>query len=70
MRGLPSILSLCRNKFNKFNNTSAQMLDSIDHMILRLLLNRISDVNSKNWSFCMQLCYGRYFMHVTLPENL
>ena len=32
MRGLPSILSLFRNEFNKFNNTGAQMLDSIYHM--------------------------------------
>ena len=32
MRGLPSILSLFRNKFNKFNNTRAGMLDSIYHM--------------------------------------
>ena len=37
MRGLPSILSLFHNKFNKFNNTRAQMLDSIYHMALRLL---------------------------------
>ena len=37
MRGLPSILLLFRNKFNKFNNTGAQMLDSIYHMTLRLL---------------------------------
>ena len=29
MRGLPSILSLFRNEFNKFNNTGALMLDSI-----------------------------------------
>ena len=29
IRGLPSILFLFRNKFNKFNNTGAQMLDSI-----------------------------------------
>ena len=28
MRGLPSILSLFRNEFQKFNNTSARMLDS------------------------------------------
>ena len=27
MRGLPSILSLFRNEFNKFNNTGAQVLD-------------------------------------------
>ena len=32
MRGLPSILSLFRNEFNKFNNKRAQMLDSIYHM--------------------------------------
>ena len=37
MRGLPSILSLFRNEFNKFNNARARMLDSIYHMILRLL---------------------------------
>ena len=29
MRGLPSILSLFRNEFNKFNNTRMRMLDSI-----------------------------------------
>ena len=29
MRGLPSILSLFCNEFNKFNNTRARMLDSI-----------------------------------------
>ena len=37
MRGLPSILSLFRNEFNKFNNTGARMLDSIYRMTLRLL---------------------------------
>ena len=37
MRGLPSILSLCRNKFNKFNNTGVQMLDSFYHRTLTLL---------------------------------
>ena len=34
MRGLPSILSLFCNEFIKFNNTRAQMLDSIYHMTL------------------------------------
>ena len=29
MGGLPSILSLFPNQFNKFNNTRPQMLDSI-----------------------------------------
>ena len=37
MRGLPSILSLFRNELDKFNNTMAQMLDSIYNMTLRLL---------------------------------
>ena len=32
MRGLPSILSLFRNEFNKFTNTRTRMLDSIYHM--------------------------------------
>ena len=34
MRGLPSILSLFCNEFNKFNNTRARMLDSIYHTTL------------------------------------
>ena len=29
MRGLPRILSLFRNEFNKFNSTGARMLDYI-----------------------------------------
>ena len=36
MRGLPSILSHFRNKFNKFNITGARMLDYIYHMTLKL----------------------------------
>ena len=35
MLGLPSILSLFPNEFNKFENTRARMLDSIYHMTLR-----------------------------------
>ena len=41
MRGLPSILSLFRYGFNKFNNTGARMLYSIYHMTLKLLKNHI-----------------------------
>ena len=37
IRGLPSILSLFRNEFNKLNNTSARMLNSSYHMTLRFL---------------------------------
>ena len=36
MRGLPSILSLFRNEFDKFNNAGARMLYSIYHMALKL----------------------------------
>ena len=32
MRGLPSILFLFHNEFNKFNKTGARMLDSLYHM--------------------------------------
>ena len=39
MRGLPSILSLFPNSFNKFNNTGTQKLDSIYLMTLKLLTN-------------------------------
>ena len=39
MRGLPSILSLFRNEFNKFNNTRARMLDSIYH---HLVMSRVA----------------------------
>ena len=46
MTGLPSILSLFCNEFNKFNNTRALMLDSIYHMTLRLLRNLISAVKT------------------------
>ena len=41
MRGLQSILSLFRKKFNKFNNTEALMLVSINHMTLTLSLPSI-----------------------------
>ena len=46
MRGLPIILSLFRNEFNKFNNTGARMLDSIYHMTLILLWNLIFAVKT------------------------
>ena len=59
MRGLPSILSLFRNEFNKFNSTRARMLDSIYHMKNTLK----SDFWRKNviiLSLCTQRCYGRH----------
>ena len=58
MRRLPSILSLFRNKFNKFNNTRAHMFDSIYHM---------TDTSKSHfWCknvmilLCKQCCYGRH----------
>ena len=50
IRGLPSILSLFRNEFNKFNKTGARMLDSIYHMALQFLINCIFGVKTKR--FC------------------
>ena len=44
MRGLPGILSVFRNNFNKFNNTGARMLDSIYHMTLKIIKNLIFGV--------------------------
>ena len=43
MRGLPSILLLFRNEFNKFNNTGARMLDSIYHMTQKLKIAFLRD---------------------------
>ena len=41
MRGLTRILAFFCNEFNKFNNIGARMLDSIYHMTLKTLLNRV-----------------------------
>ena len=35
MRGSPSILSLFRNEFNKFNNTGIRIVDLIYHRTLK-----------------------------------
>ena len=59
MRGLPSILSLLRKEFNKFNNARAQMLDSIYHMT-NTLKSHFLRKNVIILSLCTQLCYGRH----------
>ena len=41
IRGLPSILLLFRNEFNKSNNTRSRMLYSIYHRTLKLIENHI-----------------------------
>ena len=61
MRGLPRILSLSHNEFNKFNNTGARMLDSIYHLTNTLK----SDFWRQNviiLSLCSQRCYGRHYV--------
>ena len=50
MRGLLSILSLFLDEFDRFNNTRAQMLDSIYHMTLKYIKNRIFVVKTSR--FC------------------
>ena len=59
MRGLPSILSIFRNEFNKFNNTRARMLDSIYHMT-NTLKSHFWRKNVILLSLCTQRCYGRH----------
>ena len=49
MRGLPSILCLFRNEFNKFNNTRTRILDYIYHLKLNLLGSLISDAKRYNF---------------------
>ena len=58
MRGLPSILSLFRNEFNKFNNTRARMLDSIYHMTKSHFCRK----NVMILSPCTQCFYGRHIV--------
>ena len=61
MRGLPSILSLFRNKFNKFNNTIARMLDSMYHNDIKITLkSHFCRKNDIILSVYTQRCYGRH----------
>ena len=62
MGGLLSILSLFRNKFNKINNTTEQMLDTIYHMTLRLLWNPISAVKA--------LYFCNYVRNIVMDRKL
>ena len=65
MRGLPSILTLFRNEFNKFNNTRPRMLDSVYHMTNTL----------KSYFWCETLNFCHYVRNVVMdvisfPGNL
>ena len=55
MQGLLSILSLFRNEFDKFNNTGAQMLDSIYHDFMTLELFCNHTFGPKMSRFCQLL---------------
>ena len=57
IRGLPSILSLFRNSFNKFNNTKARMLDSIYHMALKLIKNHFFGMKMSRYCHLLRKCY-------------
>ena len=59
MRGLPSILSLFPNSFNKFNKIRARMLDSIYHMTNTLKFH-FWRKNVIILSLYTQRCYGRH----------
>ena len=59
MQGLPSILSLVRNEYNKFNNTRARMLDSIYHTT-NTLKSHFWRKNVIILSLCTQRCCGRH----------
>ena len=61
MRGLPSILSLYRNKFNKLNNTRARMVDAIYHMTNTWKFH-FWRKNVIILSLCAQRCYGRHYV--------
>ena len=56
MLGLPRVLSLFRIKFNKFNNTVTQMLDSVYHMTFRIF--EISFLQQKRYTFVIRYIYA------------
>ena len=76
MPGMPSILLLFRNKFNKFIYTGAQMLDSIYHMTLKYLIITFLERKSKDFPsftqryisvnrfYCMALYHSQRRRHV------
>ena len=59
MRGLPSILFLFHNEFNKFNDSRARMLDFIYHMT-NTFKSHFWRKNVILVSLCTRRCYGRH----------
>ena len=73
IRGLPSILSLFRNEFNKFNNTltGSRILDSIYNMTLKLLIkSNFWRINVKMLPSVMQRYNGRTLCNYVTLLNL
>ena len=66
LQGFPSTLSLFCNKFNKFNNTRAQLLDSIYHLTLKMTFK--SHFWRKN-VIILSLCMHFVMDIITFPEN-
>ena len=62
MGGLLSILSLFRNKFNKFNNTGARLLDSAYHMTLKYSKLHFWCENVKIFPYFTQCYNGRHYV--------
>ena len=69
MRGLPRILSLFRDKLDKFNNTGARLLGSNYCMTLNYFLSRLEIA----WNYALMLPYnymrnhyGRHY--IALPK--
>ena len=62
MRGLPSIVSLFRNKFNKFNYTRARRAtrDYSSYDIQTNLKSHFCCKNVRILALCMQRCYERH----------
>ena len=67
MCGLPTILSLFRNKLDKFNITGARMLDYIYHMEFKYLKSHFRRKTSTIFSHLLR----NIIMDViTFPKNL
>ena len=49
MRGLPSILSLFRNEFDKYNKTGPRVLDFIYHITLKYFCNAFCGVKTSRF---------------------
>ena len=56
MRGLPGILSLFSNEFDKFNGKRARMLDSDSSMMIL----RFSASKRQDFAIYTRCCYGHY----------